>query len=139
MVMDTLKQVAALPIRHDEDGRLQILLVTSRETKRWVIPKGWPMKALTDRDAAAREAEEEAGVKGKIAKKPIGTYSYWKRTTTDFQHIEVQVFVLEVRKEKKSWPEMEQRERAWLTVKQAAAIVLEPGLAALIKTLGTAA
>ena len=67
--MDEAKQVAALPVRRGEDGSLEVLLVTSRETGRWVIPKGWPSKRLSDREAAAREARQEAGVTGTIKNK----------------------------------------------------------------------
>ena len=133
--MESLKQVGALPVREGDDGKLLVLLVTSRETRRRVIPKGWPMKSLRDRDAAAREAEEEAGVKGRVGRKPLGSYSYWKRTAEEFKLIEVDVFVLEVSKEKKTWPEMKQRERAWLPLRDAADIVQEPGLRELIKSL----
>ena len=71
-------QVAALPIMIGKDGQAYILLVTSRETKRWVIPKGWPSKKLSDPKAAAREASEEAGVTGKVDRKLVGTYTYRK-------------------------------------------------------------
>ncbi len=70
-------QYAALPYRV-RDG-LELLLITSRETGRWVIPKGWPMKGKTAHAAAAREALEEAGLKGKIGKQSLGDYSYGKR------------------------------------------------------------
>ena len=75
----THKQYAALPVRLSSDGRLEVLLLTSRETRRWVIPKGWPMRKLSPGAAAAREAYEEAGLKGTIvSEKPIGHYRYDK-------------------------------------------------------------
>jgi 8-oxo-dGTP pyrophosphatase MutT (NUDIX family) len=73
------RQIAALPFRRTTAGEIEILLITSRETGRFIIPKGWPMKRLSDPDAAAREAYEEAGVVGKVQRKPICDYLYWKR------------------------------------------------------------
>src|SRR3974390_952808 len=70
------RQVAALPLRRTKSGALEVLLVTSRGTGRWIIPKGWPSKRLRDRKAAAREAREEAGVKGKILPKARGLISW---------------------------------------------------------------
>jgi 8-oxo-dGTP pyrophosphatase MutT (NUDIX family) len=73
------QQVAALPVVVGDDGIARVLLLTSRKTKRWVIPKGWPMKGLKPHEAAAQEAFEEAGLSGKIGKKRIGRYTYFKR------------------------------------------------------------
>ncbi|MGB7917572.1 MAG: NUDIX domain-containing protein, partial [Rhodomicrobium sp.] len=64
--MNARRQVAALPLRLAKNGAIEILLVTSRDTGRWIIPKGWTSKRIKDCKAAAREAREEAGVKGKI-------------------------------------------------------------------------
>ena len=77
--MNRKKQVAALPVRKGKGGAIEILLVTSRETRRLVIPKGWPWPGVRDYKAAAEEAREEAGILGTTHKKPIGTYSYDKR------------------------------------------------------------
>jgi hypothetical protein len=66
-------QVAALPIRYNDAGLLDVPIVTCSETSRFIIPEGWPMKA------AEQEARKEAGVEGKIGRKPIGSYIYWKR------------------------------------------------------------
>lgn len=129
-----LIQVAALPFRL-EVGILEILLITSRETGRWVIPKGWPMKGLSDRDAAAREAEEEAGVVGKIRKKPIGSYTYWKRRTDRFDLVQVEVFPLKVERHLANWRERGQRRLAWFSPEHAAGLVDEPGLGDLIRRL----
>ena len=71
-------QVGALCVRISDDGTCQVLLVASRGTGRWIIPKGWRAKRLKDHEAAAREAEEEAGVSGKMKSKPIGKYAYPK-------------------------------------------------------------
>src|ERR1700761_2252507 len=73
------QQYAALPWRHRHGEELEILLATSRETRRWVIPKGWPMKNRKPHAAAAQEAFEEAGVSGRVMKRSIGRYNYVKR------------------------------------------------------------
>ena len=76
--MPSLKQVGALPLRKAPSNTIEVLLISSRDTGRWIIPKGWPSKRMTDSAAAAREAKQEAGVVGKIAKKPFGNYRYRK-------------------------------------------------------------
>lgn len=131
-------QVAALPVRKAEDGRLRVLLVTSRETKRWVIPKGWPMKGKTARKAAAQEALEEAGVLGSIARKPLGSYQYWKRRDEHFDLCEVEVYLLDVERQKPTWRERNQRRAEWFDAALAAKLVDEPGLAQLIAALSPA-
>jgi 8-oxo-dGTP pyrophosphatase MutT (NUDIX family) len=134
-MMVARRQVAALPLRRAGDGALEILLVTSRGTGRWIIPKGWPSKRLRDRRAAAREARQEAGVKGKIMPKAIGSYRYVKPELGESCHIDVAVFLLAVVKQRKRWPEMHQRKRAWFGVLDAAEKIREPGLSSLIGSL----
>jgi 8-oxo-dGTP pyrophosphatase MutT (NUDIX family) len=108
-------QLAALPYRQVE-GRLEVLLVTSRETRRWIIPKGWAEKGTKPHDMAAREAFEEAGVRGKVRKCPHGSYRYEKRLTAKRSvECEVTVFLLEVEQELADWPEKGERERRWLS------------------------
>src|ERR1044072_1361699 len=131
---EELSQVAALPFRI-KDGRVEVLLVTSRETKRWLIPKGWPMKGKKPHKAAAQEAEEEAGVKGKIADKPLGHYDYWKRRLVHFDLCRVDVYPLKVSKQLKNWKERGQREARWFRAEEAADQVMEPALAGLILEL----
>eukprot|EP01037_Dinobryon_pediforme_P043882 gene43882-55248_t len=75
----TSRQVAALPVIKTATGETRVVLMTSRETRRWVIPKGWPITGLKNHEAAAREAFEEVGLVGAIGKKPIGSYQYFKR------------------------------------------------------------
>ena len=130
-----LKQVGALPVRLNAKGQLEVLLVTTRQTRRWVIPKGWPSKHLSDYDAAAREAQEEAGVSGKLLKKPVGSYSYFKREQDSFRLVQVKVYMLRVKEEQKRWKEGGERQRRWLSVTRAAKLVREPTLTALIKRL----
>jgi len=130
------RQFAALPYRWGPDGRLQILVVTSRETRRWVIPKGWPMKGLKPFATAAREANEEAGLVGRIAKRAIGTYRYEKRLKSGVAALcEVQVFPMEVRGQRKNFREKDQREPRWVAPEVAAGLVEEPDLQALILAL----
>ncbi len=129
------RQVAALPLRQTKNGATEILLVTSRETGRWIIPKGWTSKRLKDPKAAAREAREEAGVKGKIFRKAIGSYRYNKRELGAGVLIEVRVFLLKVSKHCKRWPEKRQRQRAWFDLRDAASKVSDPELSTLIDAL----
>lgn len=135
--MNHKKQVAALPVRKHESGGIEILLVTSRETRRLVIPKGWPWPGVKDYKAAAEEAREEAGILGKAHKKPIGTYTYEKRKPNGNVPVKVKVFLLEVEQELADWPESNQRERVWCTPAKAAASVAEPELADLILQVGS--
>ena len=129
------QQVAALPYRIGDEGRIEVLLVTSRETGRWIIPKGWPMKNKKPHKAAAQEAVEEAGVKGSIKAKPIGHYMYWKRRTKDFVLCQVSVYLLRVSQQLEFWPEREQRETRWFTPSEAAQQIDEPDLASLVREL----
>lgn len=130
------KQVGAVPVRRAVDGTLEVLLVTGRQTGRWVIPKGWPSKRLDDRAAAAREAHEEAGVSGVISSEPIGSYLYTKPRSWGRRPINVRVFLLLEVEESEIWPERHERIRAWFSTSIAAMIVHEPSLAALLKGLG---
>lgn len=127
----TLRQVAALPLAFDENG-VEVLLVTSRETKRWVIPKGWPMKGKKNWAAAAQEAKEEAGVIGRTEKKPVGSFTYFKRRSGHFDLIEVEVYVLHYEKRLESYREKGQREARWFPLDEAAERVEETGLAKLL-------
>ncbi|KQZ15952.1 NUDIX hydrolase [Mesorhizobium sp. Root554] len=132
---ETVRQVAAVPFRLDADGGLEVMLVTSRETKRFIVPKGWPMKGKSGRKAATIEAEQEAGVVGKTLKEPAGTYSYWKRLSTRFVRVNVVVYLLEVSEELANWQEKKKRQRAWLTPADAALLIDEPDLATLVTSL----
>ena len=130
--MDWKKQVGALPVKTDKNGALRVLLVTSRETRRLVIPKGWPWPGVKDHKAAAEEAREEAGIRGKIGKEPVGSYTYDKRRTSGSVPVRVKVFLLAVQEELDDWPERDERERKWLTPAKAAEAVVEEELAELI-------
>lgn len=126
-------QCAALPWRRTEAGEVEILLITSRETRRWVIPKGWPHRGLGPAASAAREAFEEAGVLGEVSRKPIGAYRYDKRLKSGrVQHVRVAVYAMRVVEERDAWPEMGEREKQWARGDEAASRVTEPELSRLI-------
>ncbi len=131
-------QYGALPYRI-HGRRVEILLITSRATRRWVIPKGWPMKGLRPQDAAAVEATEEAGLIGEIEDRPIGSYRYLK-ALKDGRCIAVQVilFPFLVQGQEESWKEMGQREASWFRYQRAAGRVAEPSLRRLIREFGKA-
>jgi 8-oxo-dGTP pyrophosphatase MutT (NUDIX family) len=127
------KQIGALPWRRRRD-EIEILLITSRETKRWVIPKGWPMPELSDSNAARREAFEEAGVAGRVRRTSVGSYTYDKRLNDGGTlACRVQVFPLLVVEKHKTWPEQDERKRQWFERSEAAFLVDEPGLQELIR------
>ena len=126
------RQVAALPWRRGADG-LEVLLITSRETRRWVTPKGGRMKNRTDPEAAAQEALEEAGVEGIVDETPLGQFRYLKTLKRRAARwLTVDVYGLQVTAELDDWRERAERERVWLTREEAARRVDEPELKALI-------
>jgi 8-oxo-dGTP pyrophosphatase MutT (NUDIX family) len=132
----TKKQYAALAWRHSGAGR-EVLLISSRDTGRWVIPKGWPIKGLTPSQAAAREAYEEAGLGGQVSKKPIGRFEYDKKMDNgSLLPCKVEVFSLEQMIQHPTWPEQGQRRLQWFPVTEAANAVQEPELKKIIRKLG---
>jgi len=111
-------QAAAIPYRIDRKGRLKFLLVTSRTNRRWIIPKGRIHRFLGAARSAAREAYEEAGVRGKIADDPVARYRQLKLISSDMMMpMLVEAFPLCVEEELPSWPEQGQRTRRWVTAK----------------------
>ena len=126
-------QVGALCLQA-ETGR--VLLVTSRGTGRWIIPKGWPMDGRSVGGAALREAWEEAGVRGEVEETAFGRYSYDKKLTKGLSApVEVQVHLVRVEGLDKNFPERKQRQRRWFTPAEAAGLVDEAGLARLLRRL----
>lgn len=126
-------QYAALPWRL-HDGNVEILLITSRRTRRWIIPKGWPMDGCKPTVCAAREAQEEAGIAGEIGKESVGHFCYMKVLRNGAElPCRVEVYPLKVTKERDRWDEKNARERRWCSVAEAAAAVLEPQLKMVIR------
>src|ERR1700745_1647273 len=126
-------QYGALPYRLSAGSRPQFMLVTSRETRRWIIPKGWPKKGKLPHHSAAREAFEEAGVVGAVAKRSIGSFSYQKRLKSgDVVVCGGRGVPLEVHRPSKQWPEKQERFIKWLSPSQAAEKVDEPMLGQII-------
>ncbi|WP_176083707.1 NUDIX hydrolase [Martelella sp. HB161492] len=111
----------------------EILLITSRDTGRWVTPKGWPMANKAPHEVAEREAYEEAGIKGTVSDTPLGSFSYLKRLSDGSEvPCVVDVYPLLVRKAKAKFPEVEERTRRWTSAEEAAELVDETGLKALL-------
>lgn len=130
-----LKQVGALPYRTDPKGRLEVMLITTRQTQRFTLPKGWPMKGKRDCKAARLEAREEAGVDGKASQDAIGSYFYWKRTDRCFVPVRVAVYPLKASATLQRWKEKSQRLRKWLRPREAALLVDEPELVTLLRQI----
>lgn len=128
-------QVAALCWRCLGD-QVEVLLITSRETGRWVLPKGWPMAGRSAAEAAGREAWQEAGVRGQIQTSPLGSYLYDKVIgPAKAKRCSVSVFAMEVVETKERFPEVDQRRRSWFDPITAAGLVAEPGLSVLLTTI----
>ena len=129
-------QVAALPWRKTAQG-VEVMLITSRDTGRWVIPKGWPEGQEDLYEAAAREAAEEAGLSGSVSRFEIGRYYYGKRQPSGMEaRCEVLVFPMEIDQVAERWPEKSERRRQWFSPQAAAVSVAEPDLAELIAGFG---
>ncbi len=132
---DPRRQVAALCWRLD-GRRLRVLLVTSRETGRWVLPKGWPIPGLSGPETAAREAWEEAGVRGDVAAHSLGSYGYRKILDgSGSVPCRVEVFPVRVARLADAFPERTQRRRRWFSPRGAAGKVAEPELRDLLAAL----
>jgi 8-oxo-dGTP pyrophosphatase MutT (NUDIX family) len=117
-----------------KEAGIEVLLVTSRETGRWIIPKGWPIKGFKPARTAALEAYEEAGVRGRVSARPLGHYVYEKRMEDRVSSFpcDVHVFPLLVKTQRKKWPESRQRKVQWFPVLEAAAVIHDDGLRKLI-------
>ncbi|MCC5986580.1 MAG: NUDIX hydrolase [Pararhodobacter sp.] len=125
-------QAAALCLREGKDGR-EVLIITSLGTRRWILPKGWPMEGRSLAGAALQEAWEEAGVIGHVDEVPVGYYLYEKKRQGDFGlSCRVELFRVHVADLAREWPERKLRRRRWVPLEKAARLVAEPGLAALL-------
>ncbi|BAT59498.1 NUDIX domain protein [Variibacter gotjawalensis] len=121
------KRFAALPYRKSKNGEAEILIITSRDTGRWIIPKGRAEKNTSAHRVAAKEAREEAGVLGRITKRPVGKFR------DAGGNDRVTVYALKVRKKLKRWLEKGQRDAMWLPARKAARKVKVKGLRALVR------
>ncbi|MBU2959766.1 NUDIX domain-containing protein [Citreicella sp. C3M06] len=130
------EQIAALPLHWDRNGDLKVLMVTSRDTGRWVMPKGWQMDGLKPWAAAEIEALEEAGAKGRISCNELGVYHYDKLLEGgNVLPCSVRVYPMIVDKLKRNWKERGERKRRWFSPEAAAARVHEPELSELLLSL----
>ena len=128
---DVRAQFAALCWRM-QNGKVEICIVTTRNSGRWILPKGWPMHKQTPAQSAATEAYEEAGIKGDAIDTCLGVYSYVKPHQSGNIPIVVMVYPVRVRKELSNWPEKGQRKRNWLSPKKAAKKLQEPELKLIV-------
>ena len=127
-------QFAALPYRAKGRSELEVMLITSRDTGRWVIPKGWPKSGVLPHAAAAEEAFEEAGVAGQISEQPIGSYLYKKiMKNGNTTQCSVRVFALRVTRQHRRWPEKHERKIKWYGPDDAVRFVHEPYLRRIIR------
>lgn len=129
-------QVAALCYRTGAAGK-EVLMITSRGTGRWILPKGWPIDGKNGPDSALQEAWEEAGVrKAHISERPIGEYNYMKRhdNGTD-EPVTTLIFAAEVEELEDTYPEAAERNRQWMAPKEAATLVHEPQLQDVLRQL----
>jgi 8-oxo-dGTP pyrophosphatase MutT (NUDIX family) len=128
-------QFAALPFHYGEDGRPRVMLLTSRGTRRWVIPKGWPMRGREPSEVAAQEAFEEAGLVGTIVSKhPVGSYHYEKQLSSNRGILcEVTVYLFLVERQLDDWPEKAVRETQWFDPSDTCNLVDEGGLAEILR------
>lgn len=125
-------QVGAICVQ-PKTGR--VLLITSRDTGRWIIPKGWPMSGRSAANAALQEAWEEAGVRGKVEASSCGRYAYDKKQDNGLSiPVDVQVHIVNVDRLEADYPERHQRERQWFSPEKAAELVNEEGLKALLRS-----
>ena len=132
---DELKQFGVLPLMKGKDGVWRVILITSRDSGRWTIPKGNPIKGLKPHQAAAQEAEEEAGLIGEISKEPVGTYEFFKRRAGSFELANVTVFSLKVKKQLSSFKEQGIRKIEAFLPADAEDAVMEPGLKSIIGSM----
>ena len=119
------------------DGKVQVLLMTSRDTGRWIIPKGNINGHATPSKVAEREAYEEAGVRGAITSSiPLGIYTYSKKLESgEARAATVEVYLLRITERLKKWPEKGERKLSWVSTKEAVGLVEEPGVVPLLQRL----
>ncbi|WP_299043027.1 NUDIX hydrolase [uncultured Tateyamaria sp.] len=130
---DVRTQFAALCYRVKKD-KVQVLLVTSRRMRRWIIPKGWPMDGLTPADSAAQEAWEEGGVVGRADQRALGMFTYSKDMGEDAGlPIAAMVYAVKVKSLAMDFPEAAERTRKWVSPRKAAKMVDSPELSRILR------
>lgn len=128
-----IEQVGALCIRRQATGDCEVLLITTRQTGRWTIPKGWPIKGRAPHEVAELEAWEEAGVRGRAKRRVFGYFTHMKGFEDGRKSPSlVEVHLMKVNRTKKKFPEAGQRKVAWVAVDKAATMVTEPDLKRLL-------
>jgi 8-oxo-dGTP pyrophosphatase MutT (NUDIX family) len=135
---DQHRQYAAICYRRRKTGDgYEVLIVTGRNSGRWVMPRGWPMEGKAPHAVAEREAFEEAGIKGKADKQPLGHYTYAKQVG-DGRVVPclVEVYAVKVEKTLKNYKEHGQRDRRWVSFTEAQNLVEEPELRGLLMNFG---
>ncbi|CCQ73117.1 NUDIX hydrolase [Magnetospira sp. QH-2] len=131
MSNDVIPQSAVVAFRAGRDGP-EVLLITSRDTGRWVLPKGNIKSGLSAAKSAAEEAFEEAGIFGKVMTPSVGRYKYSKSGGNGRVTCKVEVFLMAVNRIKNDWPEKSERKRKWMTIPKAAQMVHERKLSSLL-------
>ncbi len=137
--MKPLKQIAALPYVETESGLL-VLLITTRSSGRWTIPKGWPKPGISNAEMAAREAFEEAGISGQVSSRSMGSFLYTKRLHLfSWARCNVEVYLLHTLLQHLHWPEKESRRTLWVEPGKAASMVRESQLAMVLRGFDSSA
>jgi 8-oxo-dGTP pyrophosphatase MutT (NUDIX family) len=129
---DLPTQTGAVPCRTGTDGQVEVLLVTGKGSRRWIIPKGWPMPGMTLAEAAAQEAFEEAGVRGSVEPQPLGNFRHQKNIGPADIEVRIVVHAMRVEQELADYPEARSRERRWFSVAEAVEAVGSAKLGRLI-------
>lgn len=130
-------QAAALPIRLHAEGFVEVMLVTSRKSGRWIIPKGWMEAGLAPHEVAAKKAEEEAGLIGRVDPECFGTFTYEKRPTSGTTiRCDVVVYLLRVEEQLARWREQGERQYRWLPSREASRLICNIALQRLVQKIG---
>ena len=132
----TLKQIGALPVSRDSAGQWTVTLITTRDSGRWSIPKGNPIKKLSKAKAAALEAFEEGGLMGTMSKRPIGSYLFWKRRSGHWELADVAVYLMKIESRATEFKEKGLRQIQNFSFEDAEDVIVEPGLKTLIRLTG---
>jgi 8-oxo-dGTP pyrophosphatase MutT (NUDIX family) len=130
----TSLQYGAIPFRR-VGGEIQFMMITSRRTRRWIFPKGNPIEGLSPAQTAAEEAFEEAGVRGTVGAAPIGHYHALRSGPAGATTLSIEMYPLVVDEQLDQWPEMDERQRQWVTLAQAQRQLSEPDLVAMAELI----